>query len=541
MSVVSGLPAGEQRQRPLDAAGLRQRLQELVGKDRVSTDHVRRELFSMDFSDTPKIPPAVIVEPETTEEVAELVRICAACGYVIVVRGGGMSYTHGYLPVRENTVMFDMHRMNRVLELNLEDMYITVQAGVTWKQLQGVFRDLPVHIPFQGTLSGERATVGGGLGNNATAVGRGDINDFILGLEVVLGDGRVIQTGSRATSRVYHPMRHYGPDLTGLFISDAGTFGVKTAATFSLKRKPGASSYASFGFRSTETLLDAMCDIQRLGVASENMAFGEYHNRMFANRPTPPAAEFKALLAEIMRMAPSKARGLRDILSISRPGGLRFLRKWKHSLHVTVDGYDQRVADHGARDIKDIARGHGGVVLPPAMPLSLRINPFMPIEVLIVGIGAENNSVPTNRIVTYSRVHDLARAVDAFFAEHADAMQKSRLVHTALWVGSGATVGVEPIIYWRDSMSPLRMSIVVSGRRAELAAIPHDHAAHDSAVQMRQKLVEMLSQFDGGHFQIGKYYPYMKHLRDDNCRQAIRDVKRMLDPDGLINPGGLGL
>ncbi|MCC7083370.1 MAG: FAD-binding oxidoreductase [Burkholderiales bacterium] len=336
-------------------------------------------------------------------------------------------------------------------------------------------------------------------------------------------------------------MRYYGPDLTGLFVGDAGAFGIRTTATFALQRKPGASSYASFGFRSTPALLDAMCDVQRLGVASENMAFGEYHNRMFAAQPRPPAREVRALLAEILRAAPSRRRGLRDILSIARPGGLGFLRPWTHSLHVTVDGYDQRGADRAVRDIRAIARGHGGTALPPALPLALRMNPFMPVETLIVGYGTRNNSVPTNRIVAYSQAHELARAVDGFFARHAGLMRTSGIEHTALWVGSGCTIGVEPIIYWRDAMSPLRLSVVTSARRAELAAIPRDPAAHAAAVELRRQLVEMLSGFDGGHFQIGKYYPYLQHLRDDACRQAIRDVKRMLDPDGLLNPGALGL
>jgi D-lactate dehydrogenase (cytochrome) len=518
-----------------------QRLLGLLGVDRVSTDDLRRDLFSMDFSDVRRVPPAVIVEPESTDEVAEIVRISAACGHVIVVRGGGMSYTHGYLPVRENTVTLDMRRMNRILKLSIEDRYITVQAGVTWKQLREAFRDLDVHIPFQGTLSGERATVGGGLGNNATAVGQGDITDYILGMEVVVADGRVIQTGCRATSRVYHPMRYYGPDLTGFFINDAGTFGIKTAATFQLRPKPGATSYRSFGFQETERMLSAMCDIGRLGIVAEHLAFGEYHHRVFAEQPAPPPAEVKALLSEIMRKSSSKARGVKDILSIIRPGGLGFLKKWKHSLHVTVDGYDQQVADHGLRDVENIVRRCGGSVLPPTLPLSLRMNPFMPVEKLIVGVGPENNSVPSNRVFAYSRVHEVSRALEAFFAAHADVMRRKGLVHTVLWVGSGGSVGVEPIIYWRDAMSPLRMSIVVSNRRTELAAIPRDTAAHEAAVEIRRKLVELLGQFDGGHFQIGKYYPYMQQLRDDNCRQAIRDVKRMLDPEGLINPGGLGL
>src|SRR5690606_32785391 len=113
-------------------------------------------------------------------------------------------------------------------------------------------RSTGYHIPFGGTLSGERATVGGGLASGATGVKKGEITDYVMGLEVVLSDGRIVTTGSLATATPMQPMRYYGPDLTGVFIHDAGSLAVKTRAVFRLHPVPGGTSYACVGFNDSE-------------------------------------------------------------------------------------------------------------------------------------------------------------------------------------------------------------------------------------------------------------------------------------------------
>lgn len=122
-------PAAGDNRRPLIQA-----LEGIVGKDHVITDAEERAFFSTDVFYKPE-PAEVVVAPGTPEEVAAVVREATRAGMAVVARGGGMSYTAGYAPERTDTVMVDTRRLNRILEINTEDMYVVVECGVTWKQL----------------------------------------------------------------------------------------------------------------------------------------------------------------------------------------------------------------------------------------------------------------------------------------------------------------------------------------------------------------------------------------------------------------------
>jgi len=111
-------------------------------------------------------------------------------------------------------------------------VYVTCEAGVTWKQLYEALSETGLRTPFWGTLSGIHATVGGGASQNCAFWGSGRYGagaDSIVGLEVVLADGTVLNTGAAAQTNSDPFFRHYGPDLTGLFCGDTGAFGFKTS------------------------------------------------------------------------------------------------------------------------------------------------------------------------------------------------------------------------------------------------------------------------------------------------------------------------
>src|SRR5690606_9073548 len=116
-------------------------------------------------------------------------------GVAVSTRGGAMSYTRGHVPVRPDTVIIDATGLDRILEVNTVDRYVTVEPGVTWAQLRAALRGTGFRTPYIGTLSGNFATVGGGLSQNATGMGRVTLADHVMGLEVVLGDGRILRTG----------------------------------------------------------------------------------------------------------------------------------------------------------------------------------------------------------------------------------------------------------------------------------------------------------------------------------------------------------
>jgi D-lactate dehydrogenase (cytochrome) len=515
-------------------------LESILGTEHISTAADDLELFAFDFSEQQLERPAAIARPGSTDEVAAIVRLAHRSGIPMVPRGGGMSYTLGYLPSRPGTLAIDMRRMNAIEEVNTQDMYCIVQTGVTWKQLYDEFLDLDFHIPFMGTLSGTVATVGGGLANNATGIGKGFVTDDLLGIEVVLPDARVLQTGSRAYSDPEPTTRHFGPDLTGLFVHDNAAFGIKTRATFRLARKPGGSAFASFGFHSDSAAVRAVVDIGRSNLASEIQTLGRYHNREFAMAMKPAPAEARSMLAKVMRMSPTRRRGIRNIFQMIRGGGLGFLKKWERTLHVVVDGFDQVAADRAMRAVRRIARAHGGKTLPPAIAIAMRAEPFHPIERLMVGSQAQC-SFPSNCSVPVSRAEALVAGLDRFLEEHAPFMEQHGLEVARLYLYVPDLFGCEPIIYWKDRLNPLRLSVVSPERRAELAAIPENLEARQAALELRRRLVDFSRQFAGVHFQIGKFYPYEDKLVNPASWEIIQSLKNTLDPDGLMNPGVLGL
>jgi len=128
-----------------------ERLQGIVGEAHVLTD------------DESRIASLAVVQPANKDELAAAVKASTAADCDVIPRGGGMSYTSGYVPLNHDSVTMDLSRMNRILEINTDDMYVTAEAGCTWKQLYEALEGTGYRTPYWGTLSGTYATIGGGF------------------------------------------------------------------------------------------------------------------------------------------------------------------------------------------------------------------------------------------------------------------------------------------------------------------------------------------------------------------------------------------
>ncbi|NJS14645.1 MAG: FAD-binding oxidoreductase [Sphingopyxis sp.] len=141
-----------------------------------------------------------------------------------------MSYTGGYTQTMPGAVLIDTGAMDRILDINEIDMRVTVEAGCSWAKLYDTLKPLGLRTPFWGTLSGLKATVGGGMSQNCLFWGsarHGSGPQSCLAMEVVLADGTILKTGEGVA-------RPYGPDMTGLFLGDTGAMGVKATITLRL-------------------------------------------------------------------------------------------------------------------------------------------------------------------------------------------------------------------------------------------------------------------------------------------------------------------
>ncbi len=518
----------------------RRQLEALLGTERVRTDRRSLELCALDFSEERLAVPEVVVEPASTDEVVAIARIARSAGMSMVPRGGGMSYTLAAVPREPRSIVVDLRRLNGLIELSVASRYVTVETGMTWSQLRERLRGSGMRPPFLGTLSGLHATIGGGLAQGAAGVGRGHLADCVLGLQVVLADGRVLHTGAGAARDTEPFLRNFGPDLSGLFLGDSGSFGIKTRVTLRLDPQPRGTAYGCFAFEDLLALVRAQCELARQGLVSECFAWGRYHNDLAASMPTPPLGEAWKLARDVLRSSSSLFGGALTVARAASLRGLRFLRGVPYALLVVADGFDQPTADRAMRAVRRLARGHGGRPLPGTLAMANRLDPFRPVDQLIIGADGEN-SIPSNCLVPLARAEEAVQRLDAFFRDNAPLMQRHGIFETRLYIVVDHVFGIEPVLYWKDSPSALRREVASPARAAALAAIPPNEDATSAALDLRRRMVHLFRDLRAAHHQIGKFYPFREALEGTPAWELLRELKALLDPQGRMNPGALGL
>ena len=238
---------------------------------RFSTSASDRELHGRSESHFPPMPPDAVVYPETTAEVAQIVQICAAHGLPVIGWGAGTSL-EGHAIAPRGGVSVDFSRMNRVLEIAAEDMIAVVQPGVTREALNTELRATGLFFPVD---PGANASLGGMASTRAsgtTAVRYGTMRPNVLGLEVVLADGRVIRTGSRA------PKSSTGYDLTALFVGAEGTLGLITELTLRLQGQPETVAAATCAFPDMTSAVAAVIQTIQMGLPMARIEFVDAAN-----------------------------------------------------------------------------------------------------------------------------------------------------------------------------------------------------------------------------------------------------------------------
>ncbi len=228
-------------------------LASLLG-DRLTTSAAIREQHGRDESYHAGFAPDAVAFAHTTAEVAEIVMICARHGVPVIPFGTGTSL-EGHVAALHGGVSIDVMRMNRVLRVNQEDMDATVEAGVTRKQLNEHLRDTGLFFPID---PGADASLGGMAATRASgtnAVRYGTMRENVLGLTVVLADGRVIRTARRSRKSAA------GYDLTRLFVGSEGTLGVITEVTLRLYGIPEAISAAVVSFATLDDAVRTVIEV----------------------------------------------------------------------------------------------------------------------------------------------------------------------------------------------------------------------------------------------------------------------------------------
>jgi D-lactate dehydrogenase (cytochrome) len=257
-------PAPVRRPRPFPAellASLKSQFGERVSiAEAVRTNHGRDE---SPFD--PQLPDAVVFA-RNTDDVQAAVRLCAQHGVPIIPYGNGSSL-EGHLLAVQGGVSIDLSEMNHVLSINPEDLTVTVEPGISRKQLNEALRDTGLFFPID---PGADASIGGMSATRASgtnAVRYGTMRENVLSLKVVLADGSVMRTGTRARKS------SAGYDLTRLFVGSEGTLGVITEITLRLYPQPEAVSAAVCAFPSMQSAVRTVIETIQMGVPIARVEF----------------------------------------------------------------------------------------------------------------------------------------------------------------------------------------------------------------------------------------------------------------------------
>jgi glycolate oxidase len=503
-----------------------------VGADNVLTGDADRLFFAHDVFRAGELPVAV-VRPGSVEELQAVVRAAYASGTPLVIRGGGASYTDAYAHTAPGGITVDTSRLNRIA-INEQRATVTVEAGVTWAELREAVLARGFKTRFWGSYSGLFANVGGGMSMNAISHGQGCAAEAALSFDIITGTGELLRTGSAVSDKAPAFVRHYGPDLTGLFTGDCGMLGVKARITLALVKAPPAFATASFAFTSFEALHAAFRAAALEGVVEENFGLNEVLQQgQLGKADTAARVEIagkivrqSGLMKGAARLAKMAFAGEKEIAAASYAG------------HFIVEGIDQAEANGRIALVKRLCSEFGAEI-PNSVPEVVRAMPFAPFHNTLGPKG--ERWLPCHAQFAHDRAVPFHHALQALFAEEGETMARHGIVCGGMFMAVGSTAFVyEPAFYWPDAQTPYHARMVEADYLKSLPVHPRSVENEAEALRIKARVIDLMHEHGGVHFQIGKVYPY---AQDHNPAHwaLLKALKAQLDPKGILNPGNLGL
>ncbi|HXG84866.1 MAG TPA: FAD-linked oxidase C-terminal domain-containing protein [Pyrinomonadaceae bacterium] len=260
-----------------------EKLKEICGAANVLVEPEKVEPYGADAVKE-KFPPEAVVFPENTGQMREILKLANKYKFPVTARGGGVGYTGGAVPV-DGGIVVGTDRMNKIIEINPDDLYVVCQPGLTTFELQQAVEKHGLLFPPD-PASYKDSFIGGNIAENAGGMRTpkyGVTKHSVLGLEVVTATGEVIRTGGKTVKNVV------GFDLTGLMCGSEGLLGIITEATLKLLPMPEATATVRASFKTMEEACKVLTkftpegllpmamevvDRNCIGAIEENFAFG---------------------------------------------------------------------------------------------------------------------------------------------------------------------------------------------------------------------------------------------------------------------------
>ena len=453
---------------------IKQALVEIVGEENYTDSLIDMVSFSYDASEHSHRPTCA-VWAETADQVSEILKLSNRENIPVIPRGAGTGLSGMAVPI-EGGIILDLSRMNRIVKISIEDRLAIVQPGVVYVDLEKALAPFGFFFPPD-PASGKVSTLGGNVATNAGGLKGakyGTTRDYVLGLQVVLPDGRIMRTGSKAMKSVS------GYDLTRLFVGSEGTLGVVTEIILKINPKPTATSTALATFDSLEDAGRAINQIMHSGII-------------------PSALEILG----------------RDTLAAINQNTDLNLPEVDAMLLAETDGYTQEETDYQ-------------------------------IEKVIKNFE-ENNAKEVKKARTAKEVEDLWAARKSAYAVLARIKTHFVLEDVTVPMTNIAELlkGIEEISKRHD------IQIATFGHAGDGNLHPqilYDGYDPEQVKRMEEASADIFKlaiDLDGtltGEHGIGlAKAPYMTLEHDPVAMDVMRRIKKMFDPNNILNPGKMGL
>ena len=453
---------------------INQQLKDIVGTENFTDSLIDLIAYSKDASEF-KHRPDGAVWPISTEQISAILRLANQEKFPVIPRGAGTSLS-GLVVPQQGGVILDFGRMNKILEIRIEDRLAVVQPGVVYADLERALAPHGFFFPPD-PASGAVCTLGGNVATNAGGIRGakyGTTRDYVLGLEVVLPNGEVMRTGSKCMKSVS------GYDLTRLFVGSEGTLGVVTEIILKINPKPPASSTALATFAVLEDAGRAVSEVMHSGILPRALEVVDRQTLVAINQNT------KLTLPEVEALLVAETDGYTKEENEFQLAKIIEIFKKNHAQDI------KKAETQAEAEALWAAR-------KSAYGVMARIN---------YNLFVEDLSVPISKVPDMLRViSDLARKYD---------LKMPTVGH----VGDG---NLHPVISF-DGTKPEEV------KRVEKAS-----------EELFKRVIDMGGTLTGEHGIGLAKAPFMHFEHDPVAMGVMRSLKRLFDPNNILNPGKMAL
>ena len=453
---------------------IKQSLREIVGAENFTDSLIDLIAYSKDASEH-RHRPDVAVWPVNTEQISAIMKLASREKFPVVPRGAGTSLAGLAVP-EQGGIILDLGRMDKIIAINIEDRLAVVQPGVVYADLDRALAPYGFFFPPD-PASGSVCTLGGNVATNAGGIKGakyGTTKDYVLALEVVLPNGRVLHTGSKCMKSVS------GYDLTKLLVGSEGTLGVITEITFKVNPKPPMNSTAMATFETLEDAGRAVSEIMHSGIIPSALEVVDQQTLIAINQNTDlNLPEVEALLvAETDGYTREETEfQMAKIVSIFKKNNATTTRQ--------ADSKEEAEALWTARK--------------SAYGVLARIN---------------NNLIVEDLAVPMSKVPDMLRSISELAKKH------NLRIPTVGHAGDG---NLHPVICFDGTNAD-------EVKRVE-----------EASAELFEKVIELGGTLTGEHGIGLAKVPFMGLEHDEISMDIMRSIKRLFDPNNILNPGKMGL